>query len=228
MKITCKTLFAFSTVILFFFLAQVSSAQSPQSGIKDYINLRKAKKEFNQKYKMGEMMPFKMLGKTMIFNSEYGFEILLKDSTRQKIYTAIQFDTILRKTYLVVVNKKFPKSDPEHRNQRIYPDQTLQISRTNFSDKKIIGISKDSCWMFKIISGAINTYSYISEEPGPTFEESTIIGIQLSDGPILKYNVENLKQMVGNDADALESIESKDYLRAIKKYNRDVQKSAKK
>ena len=174
------------------------------------------------------MMPYFIQGIRFINSTQYGFEILLKDSTKQKTYEVIRFDSVLRKTYFVVVNKNFPKSDPDHRNQKIYPDQTTQISRTNYSGKKIIGISKDSCWMFKVFRGAINVYSYLSEESGPNFQESTIIGIQLGDGPILKYGAENLKQMIGSDADALESIENKDYLKAIKKYNHNVEKSSKK
>ena len=233
MKFNFKPLLVFSAIFLFVFLSEESFAQTPYIhttvglDVAGYINGRKAKKEFDQKYKMGEMMPYFIRGMRFINSTQYGFEMLLKDSTEQKTYNPIQLDTIQRKTYLVVVNKNFPKSDPDHRNQRIYPDQTTQISRTNYSGKKFIGISKDSCWMFKVISGPINVYSYLSEESGPTFQESTIVGIQSGDGPILKYSVENLKQMVGNDADALESIESKDYLKAIKRYNHN-QKSSKK
>jgi len=234
MKFTFKPLLPFPVIILFVLLSEQSVAQTPYIrttvglDVAGYIKGRKANKEFDQKYKMGEMMPYSIMGMRFINSTQYGFEILLNDSTKQKTYNPIQFDSVERKTYLVVVNKNFPKSDPDHRNQKIYPDQTTQIYRTNYSGKKIIGISKDSCWMFKIISGAINVYSYLSEESGPTFQESTIIGIQSGDGPILKYSAENLKQMVGNDPEALESVDSKDYLNAIRKYNRDIQKSSKK
>jgi hypothetical protein len=227
-----KNPFALSICILFIFFTEVSLAQAPhvfiEPNINDYINSRKAKKEFDQKFKMGQMIPSTILGTSFIYNSHYGFEILLKDSTKEKTYTAIQFDTILRKTYLVIVDKKFSKSEPDDRYKRIYPDQTLKISRINYSDKSLIGTSKDSCWMFKIISGPINVYSYLSEEPGPTFNTATIIGIQMNDEPILAYNVDDLKKMVGEDKDALEDIEKKDYLGAIKRYNRNMKKLAKK
>lgn len=89
-------------------------------------------------------------------------------------------------------------------------------------------MATDSCWMFKIASGQINAYSYLSEESGPNFSNWTIIGIQLNNGPIIKYSEENLVQMVGQDADALTKIKDKDYLQAIKKYNRNAEKAAKK
>ena len=73
--------------------------------------------------------------------------------------------------------------------------------------------------MFKVIPGAISVYSYLSEQEGQTFDPSTIAGIQLKEGPIVKLTEENLKQMVGDDLDALENIQRKNYLRAIKKYN---------
>jgi hypothetical protein len=82
--------------------------------------------------------------------------------------------------------------------------------------------------MFKIISGPITAYSYLSEENGPTFNSWTIIGIQQNDGQIIKYNVENLKQIVGQNSDALEDIENKNYIRAIKEFNRKAKKESKK
>lgn len=82
--------------------------------------------------------------------------------------------------------------------------------------------------MFKIISGPITTYSYLSEENGPTFNAWTIIGIQQNDGQIMKYNVENLKQLVGQNLDALEYIENKNYIKAIKEFNRKAKKESKK
>ena len=41
-------------------------------------------------------------------------------------------------------------------------------------------------------------------------------------------NEENLKNMVGQDIDALENIQKKNYYKAIKKYNRNAAQAAKK
>lgn len=89
------------------------------------------------------------------------------------------------------------------------------------------GVAKDSCWMFKAISGAISAYSLLSEKDELYFDPSTIVGIQLNDGEIVKFNETNLKAMVGNDIDALENIQRKNYLKAISKYNRNVEKTEK-
>ncbi|MDB5026273.1 MAG: hypothetical protein JWP78_4028 [Mucilaginibacter sp.] len=230
---------AFFTLIflLFIFLPATSSAQfndalfrQQQQLMNDLSNKRqnKFREEFNKKAKMGQMMDSKLHHEMVIYNNPYAFEILFKDSTRKKTYSNIYFDTILRKSYLILEDKSFSKSDTAHRNQKIYPDQTLKISRINFSDKVINGIANDSCWMFKVLPGSINVYSYLSEENGPTFNAWTIIGIQQNDGPIIKYNPENLKQMVAQDSEALEKAQNKQYYMVIKIYNRNFKKAAKK
>jgi hypothetical protein len=89
------------------------------------------------------------------------------------------------------------------------------------------GIVKDSCWMFKAITGEITAYSDVCEEDGQNFDRSSIVAIQLKDGPIVKYNEGNLKEMVGQDINALEAIQNKNLYKAIKKYNRDKEKEAK-
>jgi hypothetical protein len=137
----------------------------------------------------------------------------------------------MHKTYLLLVDKKIPKSDMTHREQRIYSHQTISISRTRYFDKLgkpvyIEGRTNDSCWMFKVESGAINAYSYLSETQNGYFSPSTIVAIQLNDGPLVKYNEENLKQMIGTDTDALEEIKKKNYYEAMKSYNKNVEKTA--
>jgi len=42
----------------------------------------------------------------------------------------------------------------------------------------------------------------------------------------LKFNEGNLKTMVGQNAKTLELIADKKYLRAIKRYNKDIEKGA--
>ena len=82
--------------------------------------------------------------------------------------------------------------------------------------------------MFKAISGSINAYSMLSQTDGYGFDPFTIVAVQKGEGPILKLTPENLKPMVGQDADALENIQKKNYYKAIRKYNRNAEKTAKK
>jgi endonuclease III-like uncharacterized protein len=78
------------------------------------------------------------------------------------------------------------------------------------------------------MSGALNVYSKYPQIAQGDFLTSSIIAIQLNNGQMVKYSVENLKQMVAGDTDALENIEKKNYYKAIKKYNRNAEKAAKK
>lgn len=234
MKFASKIFSVLSFCVSLTFLPKKSLGQqltpyvSIGNPILETINMVKVNKEFDRKAKMGSMMDSQILGKSVIYNSKYGFEILFKDSTQKKTYSNIYFDTVLRKCYLVLIDKKFPKSDTANRRQVIYPDQTLKISRINAEGRTLTGIANDTCWMFKIISGSITAYSYLSEENGPTFNSWTIIGIQQNDDQIIKYNVENLKQLVGQNSDAMEDIENKNYIKAIKEFNRKAKRVSKK
>jgi len=173
-------------------------------------------------------------------NLKYKFFVTMADSSRKEVTSTILIDKSTHKNYLLYVDKSLPKGDT-NRNQRIYPNQTISIERSSPQivdlrapvntprEKLYKGIAKDSCWMFKVLSGSINVYAYLSFETDRYFDEGTIVGIQLhDDGPIVKFTEENLKQMVGNDIDALENIQRKNYIKAINKYNRNRRREAEK
>jgi len=195
-----------------------------------------------QGQQMGMMMAAGRFNYNNPGNLKYNFIVTMADSSKKEVSSKIYSDTATHKTYLLFVDKSYPKSDP-NRNKKIYPPQTLSIARNvagpgpGFIRADYVpppprffnGIAKDSCWMFKVISGSINAYSCLSEEgDAQTFDPSTIVGIQLNNGPIEKFNEENLKNMVGQDIDALENIQKKNYYKAIKKYNRNAAQAAKK
>ncbi|WP_144249551.1 hypothetical protein [Mucilaginibacter corticis] len=178
--------------------------------------------------RMNSLMMMNLNNRNDIHNSKYEYNVLMKDSTQLKVKSKMLSDTGSRKNYLLLVDKKYPKSDPK-REQKIFPDQTVKITRTeeigNGSKPfEINGIAKDSCWMFKVITGRINAYSYLSEVD-MFFQPETICGIQLNDGPIVKLNADELTTMVGNKEDALKFIKKKNYYKAIKRYNKDFEKA---
>jgi len=229
-----KLLFTLS--ILFVFLAKNSFAQ--------YVGMKAVfdKVVLNHKWELEKRGYYSMGNHPMGYidpykgqpgSNEYNFHVILKDSSKTEVYSRIYMDTSVYKTYLLLVDKSFPKSDPSHRERKIYADQTINIYRIGSSGYlnnpvDISGIATDGCWMFKSVKGAINVYSYLSEYQSPYFDQETIVAIQLNDGPIVKFNEENLKQMIGQDVDALEVVNDKKYYKAIKKFNRDMEKAAKK
>jgi hypothetical protein len=176
------------------------------------------------------------------YNPSYTFVVIMKDSSKLVLDSQILNDTTLKKNYLLLVDKKFKRSDT-NRYKKIYPSQTMSISRdisASFPSPQeddtggpkpfyLVGKASDSCWVFKVINGPISAYSSLSELSGDyLFKPFAIVAIQLNDGPIIKYNEDNLKQMVGQDLAALEDIQKKNYYKAIKKYNKDIEKAAKK
>ncbi|MBB5637618.1 hypothetical protein HDE68_003533 [Pedobacter cryoconitis] len=162
-----------------------------------------------------------------VYNGQYPFEVTLKkDSSKITVHSKIYNDTVLHKTYLLAIDKKFPKSD-SRRQQKIYPDQTISISRPEIRKAftravHINGVPTDSCWMFKMITGPISAYSFLSDSE-PNFNPATIVAIQLNDGPIVKLNEENLEAIVGRDKDALEIVKKNRFYSAIRKYNKDAE-----
>jgi hypothetical protein len=175
-----------------------------------------------------------------VFNFKYTFTVTMANGAVREVYSKILDDTAKHKKYLLYVDKSLAKSD-SNRNQKIYPNQTISISRNlalvasgirkaDFPTppRPFTGIAKDTCWMFKVISGPISVYSYLSEDDDQVYNPATFVGLQLNDGPIMNYNEANLKEMIGqNDINALEKVVRKNYVGAIKKYNRD-KKSEKK
>ena len=180
-------------------------------------------------------MEARMLGKmnaNELHNFKYFYHVTLKDSSTLTVESAIYTDTALHKDYLLLVDKKYPKSDTAHRNKKIYSQQTLGVMRIASSGYLnhpvyINGLPTDTCWLFKAVPGTINMYSYLSEKEGIMFQSATIVAIQLNDGPIVKFEADNLKKMILQDKDALEYFDKKKYYKAIKQFNKDNEKKMK-
>jgi hypothetical protein len=154
-------------------------------------------------------------------NNKYEFWVTMKDGTEKKIESKIYADTAKHSNYLLITDKKFKKGDPM-REQRIYSDQTSRILRqtSDWTDTVVTikGIATDSCWLFKVVQGKINAYSYLSEtENLSTFY---ISAFQEGNGPVQKLTPEALEPIIKTDEKAYAAFKKKDYLSAIKKYNK--------
>lgn len=233
MKLVHKFIPAFFLIIL----ASISYAQSGLPAVNNTLNRQ------NMDLQLGNQTPLAMWAfwsnsNKSTNNPEYTFLVTMLNGTKKEVKSRIYVDAYAHKSYLLFINQSLSKADT-NREQVIYPEQTIEIARnvTPPSTKKqaeifsasnyYAGIAKDSCWMFKFINGHINAYSLLSEPEGKMFNPKTIIAIQLNNGPIVQYNEENLRAMVGDDLDAIESIQWKNYLQAIKRYNRNAERAKK-
>jgi hypothetical protein len=235
MQFAPKPIFSFLICAASILLAGKASAQYPgMNKVYSDISRQNANQQTQMQMQMMENMNWRTgAGQGTIY------QVTMKDSSVKKVVSYMYTDTILHKNFLLFVNKKFPKSDTAHRNQKIYSNETLYISTVinNASGEETFGVPTDSGWMFKVLSGPISVYAKSLDYLNTTvvmfvsdseFAPSAIVGIQLNDGPIEKYTKENLIKMVGQDADALESIGKNKYYKAVKKFNRDAEKAAKK
>jgi len=94
----------------------------------------------------------------------------------------------------------------------IHPEDTKQV-RQVYNGKIYTGIPSDSCWLFKIIPGAINCYA-----PFPTENSDFVIAVQKGDGPILPMTKDNLNEMI-DDPILRKTIQNGKLYRAVWKYN---------
>jgi len=184
----------------------------------------------NQQMQM-TMQMLNMRGVVVNTPEEFDFQVTMLDSTKKEITSAIYTDSIAKAHFIVWIDKKYKKSDT-NRYKKIYPSQTrglvcILIPTDGFHKGPAMylhGKITDSCWMFKTITGRINAYSAVPNNLGP-LDPTTIVGIQLNNGPILPFNELNLRAMVALDPKAIELTSEKKYVRAIKKYNSHTDKN---
>ncbi|RYY35963.1 MAG: hypothetical protein EOP46_08170 [Sphingobacteriaceae bacterium] len=155
-------------------------------------------------------------------NPKYTFTVKLKDSTVKEVKSIIYADTSLHKSYLLLVDKSFKKSDPK-RETKIYVDQTLSISRETPSREIVTGSPTDSCWLFKVVEGPVKAYSFLAGNTS-FYDQYSIVGIQKGNDPIEPFKPENLKKMIAADPKATEQFNKKHYLKALKTYNKNAAK----
>ncbi|HEX3383807.1 MAG TPA: hypothetical protein VHS53_01400 [Mucilaginibacter sp.] len=226
MKIMLKPSIKLSLTVLFIFLVKTVSAQYP--GMRAF-RAQQNRQFINQQMQM-QMQMMNMLHTGVATVQEYDFNVTLRDSTTKLVTSAIYRDSLTKRHFIVLVDKRFKKTDT-NRYKKIYPSQTrsltcVLIAKTDDDPGHYVpGVITDSCWMFKTLTGSINVYTFDSCSPTGDFDEGAIVGVQLKNGPIVAYTEENLKTMAGNDLEVQQLILEKKYVRAIKKYNRNRERN---
>jgi hypothetical protein len=236
MNYTYHFLFRLSAAFLFIFISNISVAQ-PRGMTMNQVYSQLNKQDMNQRMQM-QMQQMANMNWRQNAGKGGSYYVTFKDSSRKQVVSYMYYDTVHRKSFLLFVNKKFPKSDSAHRLQKIYPAQTLNLAFGE-EERAKYGLPTDTGWTFKVISGAITVYAknmdytVITGTPAfsaPTlgFVPSAIIGIQLNDGPLEKLTKENVLKMVSQDAKAAALLEKKGSYEAVAKYNKDIEKAAEK
>jgi hypothetical protein len=111
------------------------------------------------------------------------------------------FTIVLRRDSTVTANTKIDISEKQHTlrvktpegKKILVPANAKEIYRFTYEGKKLTGIPADTCWLFKVATGAINSYSHLAEE-GYQY----VIAIQDGDdAPIVPLTLKNLEAILG-------------------------------
>ena len=166
------------------------------------------------------------------------YTLTLKDSTTTNVTSYMFHDSVLRKNFLVYEDDEFAASDSVHHFKKIYPDQTINITALTYDDMggdvPNYGVPTDTGWIFRVIVGPITVYAksaeylMLTDENKLDFASSEIIGIRNNDGPIEKLSKESLLKIIATDPKAVKLLDKKRMYEAVKKYNKDSEKSTKK
>lgn len=225
MKLYTNLKSALSVLSLLFFYSLNASAQFP--------GMAAVRAQQNQQFMNQQMQTHMLMNMNWRQNAGNGdiYKVTFKDSSKRNITSLIYQDSVTHKSFLVLVDKKFPKTDT-NRFKKIYCNQTIDITIDDLElGETIIGIPTDSCWSFRVVSRPLCVYSrnayYLTTSP-KDFDKSAIIGIQLNRGPIEELTEENLRKMVESNPKALELLNKQELYKAVKRFNRDAEKATQK
>jgi hypothetical protein len=137
---------------------------------------------------------------------KYDFNVVLKNGEQKIIKSKINLqDSVHSLTYKENGEKK-----------KLLPAETTEIYRFTQNGKKIAGVATDSCWLFKVVEGKINGYSFLSE-----VSTSYLSAFQAGDGEILPLTKDNLMLVVGDDPKRVKWVEKGNYAKAILDFNKE-------
>jgi len=134
------------------------------------------------------------------------------------------FIIVLKNDSTVHTRARLDLSDSVHRieikkkkiTSTILPHDTKQITLVWNTGLEFVGIPADSCWLFQVNVGKINSYSVVPYDTDPI-----IVAIQKGkDGPIIPLSKKNLRDMVGDDPKLNELIDKEKFEKVIRQYNR--------
>jgi hypothetical protein len=152
-------------------------------------------------------MPYQY-GQVGAANPKFKFTVQFRDSSKATFKSRILSEN--KKMYILYKNK-------QKQRVKIFPADT----RTMFAESTLVGftygMAVDSCWLFPLGSGAIQSYSSIP------FDEYAVIAIQKGkDNTILSLTKEHLREMVSDieDEKITKWLEKDDLPKVIERYNK--------
>jgi hypothetical protein len=206
---------AFFPLLLFLFIsfslhAQPAGWQSQVNRVQSrQFQQMQLQRTLNRPYSYNYMSDY-------LVNVKYEYAVVLRDSSQVKVKSKIYSDTVNHVNYLVYEDRSVSKSDSD-RKKKILPSETLSIMRFDrLTGGDVTGLPTDSCWLFKVVKGKINIYSFLSETD---IDSDYITAIQVGEGPIEPLKEDQLRELMKDNKRAMKFLEKKNYYTAILKYN---------
>jgi hypothetical protein len=143
---------------------------------------------------------------------------------RGNISYKYEFTVILKNDDKLTFKSKIGLSDSIHsltykeagEKRKILPLDTKEVFRFTTSGKRITGIPTDSCWLFKVVEGKINGYSFLATEGA-----EHLSAFQVGDGEILPLTKDNLMPIVLDDPRRVKWVERGKLGKVIADFNRE-------
>jgi hypothetical protein len=144
----------------------------------------------------------------------YEFTVVLKNDSTFKVKGQIMYrDSSVH--YLALKGKE---------KKKIYVSETKQIWRKGQTGQLYTGVATDTCWLFQVVKGAINGYTFVSDPNNAQYTTA----IQKGDSKIVPLTSENLLSFTGtDDAAIVKLVKAKKLAAALKAYNKKEMQKAK-
>lgn len=208
-------------------------SQEPRQYIPDLSEMMKTYKQQDLDRKnihtingVGGGLP--MLFYTPSMNKKWDYSITMKDSSNLEVKnTRLELDKEQQKFYLVYEDKSKPRNDST-RNRKVYPNETLLVTRVTPLREQSVGYAVEDCWLFPEIKGKITLFVTFPDVPNEFREEQYVRGYNVDNGPVLPWNSNEMRKIMAADRDAAALYASGEYIKAVKLFNKNAKKAAEK
>ncbi|WP_205503297.1 hypothetical protein [Rufibacter psychrotolerans] len=152
-----------------------------------------------------------------LYNPKAVYMVLLQDSTVKEVKSKMLFDE-RKRSYLELEDKTLKKTDPR-RVQRIYPTDTRSIYKIDMNgNPSPLGQPADSCWLFKVVHGKVNGYSFLPATAN--LHSGYLKFVQKGDGALEKVDKEVIKSMLSDNHKAVMLVYDDKFYDALVEYNK--------
>ena len=146
--------------------------------------------QWHHNFHMNQISSMRAANSAGLINRKLYYSVLMNSGVSVMVQSRMEFDKGGR-AYLVLEDKSKKKND-SLRTSRILPNMTKSVSQISANYEEIMkGSPADSCWLFKVLPGAVNVYSFLPANYDLHIGYFKML--QKGDGEMVSFNESNLK-----------------------------------